>query len=179
MNKQWMWVVTPVAIGVLLLSLLFLANSSVQGQGTWTTVWSCPKCADELGRGNEPPDIKTCPTCGADLIDQPPVELKKSDVKEGTGRAAREGDLVQVHYTGKLANGKKFDSSLDRQKPLSFQIGKGEVIKGWDKGVVGMKVGGVRKLVIPPDLAYGPEGRPPTIPPSSELHFEITLLKIQ
>jgi peptidylprolyl isomerase len=84
--------------------------------------------------------------------------------------------MVTVHYTGTLENGTKFDSSVDRGQPLSFPIGVGRVIKGWDEGVMTMKIGGKRKLIIPPDLAYGVSGRPPVIPPSATLIFEVELL---
>jgi FKBP-type peptidyl-prolyl cis-trans isomerase len=86
---------------------------------------------------------------------------------------------VSVHYTGTLTDGSKFDSSIDRGKPFEFQLGAGRVIKGWDQGVVGMKVGGKRKLTIPSDLAYGARGFPPVIPPDSTLVFEIELLGVR
>ncbi len=105
-------------------------------------------------------------------------ELVKEDLVVGKGTAAKAGDTVKVHYTGTLLDGTKFDSSLDRGEPFSFKLGSGSVIKGWDEGVVGMKVGGKRKLTIPADKAYGKAGRPPTIPPNSPLVFEIQLLEI-
>ena len=105
--------------------------------------------------------------------------LKYTEIKEGTGEAAKKGDTVDVHYTGWLKDGKKFDSSKDRGRPFSFPLGGGKVIKGWDEGVAGMKVGGVRKLTIPPELGYGPNGFPPVIPPNAELTFEVELLKIR
>ena len=104
--------------------------------------------------------------------------LKYVELKEGDGAMPREGDLVQVHYTGWLTNGKKFDSSVDRKEPFVFPIGKGRVIKGWDEGVMTMKVGGKRKLIIPAELAYGKDGRPPVIPENATLVFEVELLKI-
>ncbi len=105
--------------------------------------------------------------------------LKYVDQKVGDGKEAKAGDTVSVHYTGTLKDGKKFDSSLDRGRPFSFNLGAGQVIKGWDEGVAGMKEGGKRKLIIPADLAYGKEGRPPVIPPSAELTFEVELLKVR
>jgi peptidylprolyl isomerase len=104
--------------------------------------------------------------------------LKYDDVKAGTGDEAKEGDKVQVHYTGTLKDGTKFDSSLDRKEPFEFNLGAGEVIKGWDEGVAGMKVGGKRKLIIPPELGYGNKAVGGKIPANSELHFEVELLKI-
>jgi FKBP-type peptidyl-prolyl cis-trans isomerase len=105
--------------------------------------------------------------------------LKYEDLKEGTGDEAKKGDTVEVHYTGWLKNGTKFDSSLDRKAPFTFKLGAGRVIKGWDEGVAGMKVGGKRKLIIPPDLAYGKSGAGGVIPPDAELTFEVELLKIK
>ena len=105
--------------------------------------------------------------------------LKYKDNKEGTGPEAKKGDIVTVHYTGTLKNGKKFDSSKDRGTPFVFRLGAGMVIKGWDEGVAGMKAGGERELIIPADLAYGAEGRPPVIPPNAELTFVVELLKIR
>jgi len=106
--------------------------------------------------------------------------LQYWDIVVGTGKVAKEGDGVRVHYTGWLANGKKFDSSVDAGRPFTFVIGNGEVIKGWDEGVAGMKVGGKRQLHIPPDLGYGENGTPDgTIPPNSPLIFEVQLLSIQ
>jgi FKBP-type peptidyl-prolyl cis-trans isomerase len=105
--------------------------------------------------------------------------LKYIDLKEGTGERSREGDSVVVHYTGWLKDGTKFDSSVDRGEPFEVTIGKTRVIKGWTEGLQGMRVGGKRKLIIPPDLAYGKRGAGDKIPPDSELTFEIELLKIK
>jgi peptidylprolyl isomerase len=105
--------------------------------------------------------------------------LKYIDVKVGDGETAKKGDTVSVHYTGTLKDGTKFDSSKDRNQPFSFPLGAGRVIKGWDEGVAGMKVGGTRKLIIPPELGYGKRGAGNVIPPDAELHFEVELLKIK
>jgi FKBP-type peptidyl-prolyl cis-trans isomerase FkpA len=105
--------------------------------------------------------------------------LKYEDLSEGTGAAAKAGDTVDVHYTGWLSNGQKFDSSHDRNKAFSFNLGSGMVIKGWDEGVSGMKVGGKRKLTIPPQLGYGQRGAGSVIPPNAELVFEVELLRIR
>lgn len=104
-------------------------------------------------------------------------ELKVQDMKVGTGAEAKPGDKVTVDYTGTLANGTVFDSSKSHGAPFSFTLGAGEVIEGWDKGVAGMKVGGARTLVIPPDLAYGSRQMGP-IPPNSTLIFEVELLEV-
>ena len=100
------------------------------------------------------------------------------DLVEGTGAAPKPGDPVRVHYTGWLENGKKFDSSHDRREPLVFNVGRGQVIKGWDEGVGSMKVGGKRKLVIPAKLGYGERGAGGVIPPGATLIFEVELLGI-
>src|SRR5580658_9093348 len=101
------------------------------------------------------------------------------DIRVGNGAVAKEGSHVRVHYTGWLTNGKKFDSSVDAGKPFDFTIGNGEVIKGWEEGVAGMKVGGKRQLRIPPALGYGAEGYPPVIPANATLIFDIQLLGVQ
>ena len=104
--------------------------------------------------------------------------LRYADLEVGTGTEVKTGMLVLVDYEGRLANGEKFDSSYDRREPFSFKIGAGQVIQGWEEGVIGMKVGGKRKLVIPPDLAYGEAGAPPRIPPNATLTFEVKVLKV-
>lgn len=105
--------------------------------------------------------------------------LKYTDIKVGSGKTAKAGNTVVVHYTGWLTNGKKFDSSRDRKEPFSFSLGRGMVIKGWDEGVAGMKVGGRRKLIIPAKIGYGADGRPPVIPPNATLIFDVELLGIK
>ncbi len=105
-------------------------------------------------------------------------DLVIEDVKAGTGTEAVAGKNVTVHYVGTLTDGKKFDSSRDRGEGFTFRLGAGQVIQGWDRGVAGMKIGGLRKLTIPPDLGYGARGFPPVIPPGSTLVFEVELLSV-
>ena len=127
-------------------------------------------------------------TSVADTGPKPTVEVPKGpapktlvvkDLKTGDGAEAKSGDQVSVQYVGVLYDGgKQFDSSWDRGQPFSFQLGSGQVIQGWDQGVAGMKVGGRRELIIPPNLGYGPQGQPPTIPPNATLVFVIDLLSV-
>ena len=106
------------------------------------------------------------------------MPLQIDDIKIGTGDEAKAGHKVTVHYVGTLTDGSKFDSSRDRGQGFDFKLGAGQVIKGWDQGVAGMKVGGMRKLTVPPELGYGAGGYPPVIPANSTLIFEVELLKV-
>lgn len=108
-----------------------------------------------------------------------PSGLEYIDLEVGTGASPKKGDTVTVHYTGTLENGKKFDSSRDRNSPFSFKIGVGQVIPGWDEGVMTMKVGGRRQLIIPPDLGYGARGAGGVIPPNATLIFDVELLGVK
>jgi FKBP-type peptidyl-prolyl cis-trans isomerase len=112
-------------------------------------------------------------------VKRTPSGLEIHEVEKGFGLEARAGKTVSVHYTGYLTDGTKFDSSLDRGTPFSFPLGAGRVIRGWDEGVEGMKVGGRRKLVIPPALGYGSNGAGRLIPPNSTLVFDVELLDVQ
>lgn len=135
------------------------------------TFASCTK------KSNEATESTTTaqPTSGGDV-----KELKMEEMKAGSGKEAKSGTKVSVHYTGWLTNGKKFDSSVDRGEPFEFQLGAGQVIQGWDQGVAGMKVGGKRKLTIPPQMAYGDRDvGNGLIPANSTLVFEVELLDVK
>lgn len=128
----------------------------------------------------------TATTPGPSKLDANPSQLQKIDIKQGDGAEAQTGKVVIVHYSGWLydptapeGKGKKFDSSLDRKVPFGFFLGEGKVIKGWDQGVVGMKTGGKRRLIIPPELGYGARGAGGVIPPNATLIFDIELLEVK
>ncbi len=137
--------------------------------------------------GAAPPIVSASPTPASVDTGPPPVAGEPTfsetglgiiDIETGTGETPEAGQTLAVHYTGWLSDGTKFDSSLDRGTPFEFPLGAGQVIPGWDEGVTTMKVGGKRRLIIPPELAYGEQGRP-SIPPNSELTFDIELLEIK
>lgn len=131
-----------------------------------------------LNRGNTATATAT-PSAGQSGMITLPSGLQYEDNVVGTGKEAKSGDSVVVNYSGYLADGTMFDSSINRGTPFEFTLGQGQVIKGWDEGIVGMKEGGKRKLIIPPDLAYGSEGRPPVIPPDATLTFDVDLITVK
>jgi FKBP-type peptidyl-prolyl cis-trans isomerase len=137
----------------------------------FTTIWAAlgepSVMADD--KKSDAKDAKTVTTASG---------LKYVDQKVGDGAEAKKGSKVAVHYTGTLESGKKFDSSRDRDEPFTLTLGAGMVIKGWDEGLQGMKVGGKRKLIIPPNLGYGERGAGGVIPPNATLIFEVELLKV-
>lgn len=138
----------------------------------------CEGCSEKVDKSAE--NAATPEPASSDSEAPPEVtKLEIEDLTEGSGEVAAAGQVVEVHYTGTLENGTKFDSSKDRNTAFSFNLGKGQVIKGWDEGVAGMKVGGVRRLTIPSHLAYGQRGVPGVIPPNSTLIFEVELLAIK
>ena len=128
---------------------------------------------------NTPQQVSTTSAESMDNFTTTPDGLKIQDETLGNGIEAKSGDTVTVNYVGMLENGTKFDSSYDKNAPFTTQIGVGLVIKGWDEGIVGMKVGGKRKLIIPPNLGYGQQGAGGTIPPNATLIFEVELLGVK
>ena len=153
-------------------SLVLIVACGGNGNEEKTTAPSVTANATAAQTGGGPPPVSAQPTVTAS-------GLKIIEIEAGTGDEAQKGQTVSVHYTGWLADGTKFDSSLDRGQPLSFVLGAGQMIPGFDEGVAGMKVGGERRLILPPGLAYGAQGRPPKIPANSELTFDVQLVSLQ
>ncbi len=137
----------------------------------------CQKGSDHVGSAPETSGEKA--SAMDEKVQKTASGLQYVDVKEGTGASPKTGQNAVVHYTGWLVDGKKFDSSKDRGQPFTFAVGRGQVIKGWDEGVATMKVGGVRKLIIPPELGYGARGAGGVIPANATLTFEVELLEIR
>ncbi|HEV8062812.1 MAG TPA: FKBP-type peptidyl-prolyl cis-trans isomerase [Gemmataceae bacterium] len=139
-----------------------------------------PGCGAGGGNGTiTPDDVSKTFGSGDPKITTLPSGLMYQDVKEGTGAEAETGKSIHVHYTGYFVDGAKFDSSLKRGTPFQVRLGAGQVIRGWELGIVGMKEGGKRKLLIPSALGYGPRGSGASIPPNTNLVFDIELLKVE
>jgi FKBP-type peptidyl-prolyl cis-trans isomerase len=134
-------------------------------------------CSPSMGVGGSMSGSESAASEGKEITTS--SGLQYIDQVVGTGDTAKAGQTVSVHYTGWLTNGKKFDSSVDRGQPFSFRLGVGQVIKGWDEGVQGMKIGGKRKLTIPSNLGYGARGAGGLIPPHATLVFDVELLGVQ
>jgi FKBP-type peptidyl-prolyl cis-trans isomerase len=148
------------AIVILAITLLALAG------------WAAAQAAPAKSAAGGPTKVTGEPT-------KTPSGLEYWDIKVGTGAVAQTGKHVKVDYTGWLTSGKKFDSSVGTGRPFELLLGAGQVIKGWDEGIVGMKVGGKRQLRIPPDLAYGAKGFPGAIPPNATLIFDVQLVDVK
>lgn len=161
---------------LLVVALLVAATASLTGCAKEEPT---PEPSTGTTQSQTEPAESTPATPSTEGTAAPVTELKIEDIKVGTGAEAVAGKMVTVHYTGWLTDGTKFDSSVDRNQPFQFQLGAGMVIPGWDQGVAGMKVGGKRKLTIPPDLGYGAAGAGGVIPPNATLVFDVELLGVQ
>jgi FKBP-type peptidyl-prolyl cis-trans isomerase FkpA len=159
----------PVARPTLLLALALLATSA------------CAKDDDMPPQNPNPETATFAPALGVNVptMRKSASGLLVQDVAPGSGATAKAGDTVSVHYSGYLVDGTKFDSSRDRDEPITFPLGRGAVIEGWDEGVAGMRVGGKRKLVIPPSLGYGTRGAGGVIPPNAILVFDVELTDVR
>jgi peptidylprolyl isomerase len=142
-------------------------------------IFSACKQSDVAPKSNKPESMMNDNTGGTDRMIKTPSGLQYEDLVPGSGASPSPGKKVVVHYTGWLTDGKKFDSSLDKNEPFTFIIGAGQVIPGWDEGVMTMKIGGKRKLIIPSNLGYGAAGAGGVIPPNASLVFEVLLLDIR
>ena len=151
-------------------------NAQTSTETTTTTSSSTPTATSSTSSAASKPG--EMPVVNPAKLTSNPSGLQYEDVVAGNGPSPQSGQQVQVHYTGWLTNGKKFDSSLDRGEPFTFTIGQGQVIKGWDEGVATMKTGGTRILVIPAAMAYGERGAGADIPPNSNLVFQVQLLGV-
>jgi FKBP-type peptidyl-prolyl cis-trans isomerase len=162
------------AAAVLVLAACGDDDKSDEAAGTTTSTDTAPEPAEPTGSADTATKPKVTVPKG-----KPPAGLEIKDIKEGDGATAKAGDNVTVQYVGvSYSTGKQFDASWDSGQPFTFPLGQGQVIPGWDQGVPGMKVGGRRQLVIPPDLAYGEQGSPPAIKPNETLIFVIDLLSV-
>jgi FKBP-type peptidyl-prolyl cis-trans isomerase FkpA len=168
------------------LSVISTLSAFARGTGLFAALTTLAVGVSTLSPAFAQSAVPPASTQGVSKLDATPKELQKIDVKQGTGAEAVSGKVVVVHYTGWLydpskpeGHGAKFDSSRDAGRPFDFPLGGGRVIKGWDQGVAGMKVGGQRTLIIPADMGYGARGYPGAIPPNATLIFDVELLEVK
>jgi peptidylprolyl isomerase len=171
MDRRIVTLITFAALLVVLVGGYLILDSDGSDSGGSGSSDSASVNADQT-------DTSTKPVIKAPS-DPEPTELVINDIVEGEGPAAKSGDEVSVQYVGALYDGTEFDASWDRGQPFDLTLGGGTVIKGWDEGLVGMKAGGRRELIIPPDLAYGSGGQPPTIPANATLIFIVDMISIK
>ena len=182
MSSRWLAIVVLLAV----FGCQQTSTTSGGAGAAGTAASGAPATTSTSTTSGAPATTGTSTTSGADGASSGASEvtlpggLKYLELKVGDGAIAENGQSVSVHYTGWLTNGTKFDSSVDRGQPFNFQLGAGQVIRGWDEGVKGMRVGGKRKLTIPSDLGYGPQGTPGgPIPPNATLVFDVELLGVR
>ncbi len=171
-----------ISLGVMMMCGVLLVLSTIFGLGNQTAIAeeiSVPSAAIQVAENISTQETKDIMDLDLSKAVTEDSGLKYIDQKVGEGKSPMEAEMVTVHYTGRLTNGEVFDSSVERDKPFSFVIGVGQVIKGWDEGVASMKVGGKRTLIIPPELGYGSRGAGGVIPPNATLIFDVELLSIR
>lgn len=167
-----------IVAAALLLGLLILESPGFGADSKKAAAKNAEKGAEKAAEKAAEPKKEEKPVGGTCKAEKDTKSLIKKDIKVGKGAAATKMATVKVHYTGCLTNATKFDSSLDRGEPFSFVLGRGDVIKGWDEGVAGMKVGGKRRLIIPAEMGYGASGAGGVIPPNATLVFDVELLDV-